>query len=159
MKRFAIFVLLFALTACNSMYIKPNTLDVTQKFYATRGGYSMRRSIKEHMESRGYHVVVGRTKTSNDYSGDAYDIAIDKDEIPSDVRYVVRVVERRETFNPFWCPFNGFWWWNFNVSVADQKTGEELMSWRGRGCQNSSLRKLDAALDDLEITEQPVVAE
>lgn len=159
MKRFAIFVLPFALAACNSMYIKPNTLDVTQKFYATRGGYSMRRSIKEHMESRGYHVVVGQTKTSNDYSGDAYDIAIDKDEIPSDARYVVRVAERRETFNPFWCPFNGFWWWNFNVSVADQKTGEELMSWRGRGCQNSSLRKLDAALDELEMTEQPVSAE
>lgn len=159
MKRFAIFILPFTLAACNSMSIKPNTLDADQTFYATRGGYTMKRSIKERMESRGYRVVVGRTKTMNDYSGDAYDIAIDKDEIPSDVRYIVRVVERREKFNPLWCPLNGFWWWNFNVSIADQKTGEELMTWRGRGCQNSSLRKLDAALDKLEMPKPPLVTE
>ena len=39
MKRFAIFVLPFALAACNSMYIKPNTLDVNDVIYVDRGGY------------------------------------------------------------------------------------------------------------------------
>ena len=49
-----------------------------------------------------------------------------------------------------WCIFNGFWWWNFNVSIADQKTGEELLTWRGRGCANSSVRLLNKILDDME---------
>lgn len=142
------------LTGCNSMYIKPNTIDSTQKFYATRGGFSMKRSIKEAMEERGYDVKVGKAKASSGFSsvGDAIeDIDMNADEIPKDARYVVRVTERREKFIPYWCMFNGFWWWNFNVSIADQNTGEELMTWRGRGCANSSLRKLDQALDELEI--------
>lgn len=151
MKRTMIFLLPLALAACNSMYIKPGTLDKTQTVYATRGGYSMRRSIKQRMESRGYHVVVGKETSHNDFSDDASDIELTKVQIPSDVRYVVKVSERREKFFAFWCPFNGFWWWNFNVSIADQKTGEELMTWRGRGCANSSLRKLDDALDTLEM--------
>ena len=45
------------------------------------------------------------------------------------------------------------------MSIADNKTGQEILGWAGRGCQNSSLRKLDAALDELEMTEQPVIAE
>ena len=151
MKRIFGLGLIFSLAACNSMYIKPNTLDKTQKVYATRGGYSMRRSIKERMDARGYHVVVGREKSHRDFSDTASDMELTQVEIPSDVKYVVRVSERREIFNPFWCPFNGFWWWNFNVSIADQKTGNELMTWRGRGCADSSLRKLDAALDELEM--------
>ena len=47
--------------------------------------------------------------------------------------------------------FNGFWWWNFNVSIIDRTNNNEILSWRGRGCQNSSLRKLNDILDELEI--------
>ena len=150
MKKFLVIVLL-SLTACNSVYIAPNAhIDKNKQFFALRGGYGMRRSAKEAMEKRGYKVIVGRTTSNNEfiesdiyYTSDRRDKAIKAD-------YIVKVYERDETFNPIWCVFNGFWWWNFNVSIADQKTGAELMSWRGRGCANSSLRKLNSILDELE---------
>ena len=47
--------------------------------------------------------------------------------------------------------FNGFWWWNFNLSITNKNTGTEILSWRGRGCANSSLRKLNDILDELEM--------
>ena len=40
-----------SLSACNSVYMKPDTLDASQVFYADRGGYTMRRAIKEQMEN------------------------------------------------------------------------------------------------------------
>ena len=141
-----------ALAACNNVYLKPGTLDKNQTVYANRGGYSMKRAIKENMETRGFKVIVGKSAGSRDIDlGDTDFEGIDMD--VSDImnaRYVVKVSERTETFMPYWCPFNGFWWWRFNVSIADQKTGEELLAWRGRGCANSSLRKLDRILDELE---------
>jgi hypothetical protein len=137
------------LTGCNSMYIKPNTLDKSKTIYADRGGYSMKRSIKERLESRGYHVIVGKASGMKSFGGET-DIELDSYNIMN-AHYVVKVAERRETFNSIWCPLNGFWWWNFNLSIADQSTGEEILSWRGRGCANSSLKKLDAALDQMEI--------
>lgn len=146
---FKFIIIALALVGCNSVYVKPNTIDTSQTFYAARGGYSMARSIKEQMESRGYNVVVGKAKSSRNLAGDE-NIDIDSSRIPDNVRYIVKVNERSEKFNPFWCPFNGFWWWNFNVSIADQETGKEFMTWRGRGCANSSLRKLDNILDTLE---------
>ena len=152
-KRISILAL-FALGACNSVYVKPESLDKSQVFFADRGGYSMRRSIKQRMEQRGYNVIVGtatQTAEMDDTADDA--IEIDSDSIPAEVRYRIKVRERRERFRPYWCPFNGFWWWNFNVSIADQLTGEELMTWRGRGCANSSLRKLDRILKQMEIPE------
>ena len=141
-------LLCFALIGCNNMYIKPQTMDKTQVVYADRGGYTMRHSIKEQLEKRDYKVTVGKTK--NSATIDNADIEIDSYNTMN-ARYIVKVSERREIFNPIWCAFNGMWWWNFNVSISDQKTGEELLSWRGRGCANSSLRKLDNALDKLEI--------
>lgn len=146
MKKLFILFALISLTACNSIYIKPGaTLDKNQTFFADRGGYAMQRSIKEKMEERGYHVVVDKTN----HSVNNENINLNSSDTMN-ARYVVKVSERREFFGWFWCPFNGFWWWNFNVSIANQKTGEELMSWRGRGCANSSLRKLDNVLDELE---------
>ncbi|MCL1892475.1 MAG: hypothetical protein FWF97_04290 [Alphaproteobacteria bacterium] len=144
------------LTACNSMYIKPNTMEKGELTFADRGGYSMKRSIKERMEERGYTVRVGKMRTSGtlgEFEGlgaEGDGISIRNIVIPADTKYVVVVNERREWFMPFWCMFNGFWWWNFNVSIADQKTGEELLTWRGRACANSALRMLDGALDELE---------
>lgn len=148
MFRFVIAAVL--LTGCNSIYIKPNTLDTDAVIYADRGGYTMRRSIKQQMEKRGYNVVVGKAKHSRDGDGEA-DIDMNKATIPGDARYIIKVDESTDKFRPIWCAFNGFWWWRFNVSIADQTTGKEILSWRGRGCQNSSLRKLDAILNKMEI--------
>ena len=149
MKRFLILPVLL-LTACNSVYVRPDSLDKSQIIYAQRGGYGMKRSIKETLESRGYNVVVGKLKNTSVFGGEDVDGNVERNEIPRNARYVVKIAERREKFNPFWCPFNGFWWWNFNVSIADQKTGTEILSWRGRGCARSSIQKLNAILDELE---------
>ncbi|MDL2295352.1 hypothetical protein LJC18_00860 [Lachnospiraceae bacterium OttesenSCG-928-E19] len=138
------------LTGCNSMYIKPGTLDPSEPIYTVAGGFSMKRSIKERMEERGYNVnigkqIVNRTFGTNDGILDVNEYKMEN------VRYVVNVSERREKFFVPWCMFNGFWWWDFNVSIGDQQTGKEIFTWRGRGCANSSLRKLDDALDQLEM--------
>lgn len=147
MRRFIIVAI--ALAGCNSVYIKPGTLNPEETVYVDRGGYTMRRGIKQQMEKRRYNVVVGRAKSSRDIDGDT-DITMDSTTIPKGAKYVVKISERKEMFRPIWCAFNGFWWWNFNVSIADQTTGKEILSWRGRGCENSSLRKLDNILDELE---------
>ena len=149
MKRFLLLPVLF-LTACNSVYVKPNSLDKSAVVYTQRGGYTMKRSIKEALEERGYTVVVGNLKSGTYMDGEEFETDIEKNEIPANVRYIVKTSERREKFNPFWCPLNGFWWWNFNVSISDQKTGEEIMTWRGRGCAHSSIEKLNDILDELE---------
>ena len=64
--------------------------------------------------------------------------------------------EKSTILRPIWCAFNGFWWWRFSLAISDSKSGTEILSWRGRGCQNSSLRKLNDILDELEMKEQPV---
>lgn len=146
------FLFALTLTACNSVYFKPDSLEKNTIVYADRGGYSMRRSIKERLESRGYKVVVGTAKaSSNLYDSNSSNIELDASIVPNTAEYIIKTSERSEKFAPIWCVFNGFWWWNFNVSIANQKTGEEIMTWRGRGCQNSSLRMLDNILDEMEI--------
>ena len=147
---FCMFVVAGGLCACNSVYMKPNTLDTDEVFYADRGGYAMRRSVKESMESRGYKVVVGKATSNENMNDGASSIDVDKNIVPNNARYIVKVSERSEKFRPVWCALNGFWWWNFNVSIADQKTGDELMTWSGRGCANSSVRLLNRILDDME---------
>ena len=149
MKRFLILPILL-LAACNSVYVKPNTMEPGSKVYSERGGFSMERSIKETLEKRGYDVNVGKMRSSYNRNTDDGTLNVKSSEVPADVKYVIEVEERRELFIPFWCPFNGFWWWNFNVSIADQQTGEEIMTWRGRGCANSSVRKLNDILDEME---------
>ena len=150
MKRFLILPILL-LAACNSVYVKPNAhIDKTAVVYAQRGGYTMSRSIKEALEERGYNIIVGKLKNNTNLGNEDFDGDVERNEIPYNARYVIKTSERREKFNPFWCSFNGFWWWNFNVSIADQKTGEEIMTWRGRGCAHSSIEKLNKILDELE---------
>ena len=145
MRAIAFIVLCFVLTGCNSVYLKPGTLDTSQLIYASRGGYSMQRSIKQTMEERGYDVNVGKlVRVSEVTGGEGY-------QIPKSAKYAVNVKERKEILRPIWCLFNGFWWWNFNVSIIDRSNNNEILSWRGRGCQNSSLRKLNEVLDQLEI--------
>ena len=151
MKFLSMILTLILLAACNSVYFQPNSIEPTQVFYADRGGYGMRKSIKQKMDERGYNVIVGTAVSSRDATTNAESIEIDSAVVPDNARYIVKVSERREKFNPFWCPFNGFWWWNFNISIADQKTGTELLAWRGRACQNSALRMLDDILDEMEV--------
>ncbi|MFQ6778350.1 MAG: hypothetical protein ACLRFI_03600 [Alphaproteobacteria bacterium] len=147
MNKLIAFVLLFLITGCNSVYFTPNSLDTNREFYALRGGFTMRRQIKQTMAERGYKVRVGKLKNAS--SNENFDM--ETNYIPNKNVYVVKVVEKAEIFNPFWCIFNGFWWWRFNVSIADQNTGQELMSWRGRGCANSSIKKLENILNQMEM--------
>ena len=65
MRSFAFIILCLSLTGCNSIYMKPGTLDKSQSIYATRGGFSMRRSVKETLDKRGYKVSVGSLKTES----------------------------------------------------------------------------------------------
>jgi hypothetical protein len=123
----------------------PETMEPNSIVHAKSGGYGIKRSIKETLERRGYDVRVG--KLHKTYGEDE-----DKEllQLPANTRYVVRVNEKEELFMPWWCMFNGFWWWRFSVSITDQHDGKEILSWRGRGCQNSSLRKLNDILNELE---------
>ena len=147
MRSFAFIILCLSLSGCNSIYMKPGTLDKSQSIYATRGGFSMRRSVKEILDKRGYNVSVGSLKTESAFD----DGDIQTFTVPQKAQYVVYVKERKEFLRPIWCMFNGFWWWNFNLSITNKNTGTEILSWRGRGCANSSLRKLNAVLDELEM--------
>ena len=80
-------MILFSLVACNSVYVKPNSIDATQTFYADRGGYSMKRSVKEALEQRGYNVVVGTAAANRNAITDSENIEIDTAVIPKNDRY------------------------------------------------------------------------
>ena len=148
MKNKCVLILLgVVLCGCNHVHVVPDSLPRGAKVYAERGGYSMRRLIKEHLTERGYVVSVGRASGNKNV---AEDVDLDTYIVPNDVQYVVTVKERQEVLRPLWCAFNGFWMWRFNVSIANQKTGEELLSWFGYGCANSSERMLEKLLDTLE---------
>ena len=151
MRIFVSILLCLALCGCNSVYYKPHTFDKTAVIYTPRGGYSMKRSVKQVMEERGYHINVGALQKVKEADPDDTEVFA----IPNNVRYAVRVAERKEILRPIWCMFNGFWWWNFSLSITDKNTKEEILSWRGRGCQNSSLRKLNDILDELETKDIP----
>ncbi len=144
MRTFVYVLLGLALCGCNSVYYKPHTLDSNALIYAPRSGYSMARSVKEVMENRGYDVTVGKLNRVSEVSG------VEMYSIPRDAKYAVNVSERREILRPIWCMFNGFWWWNFNLSIIDRTNNNEILSWRGRGCANSSIRKLNDIFNELE---------
>lgn len=147
-------LLAITITGCNSVYISPNSqINKNTKIYVPRGGYTMARSIKQELEQRGHTVYVGKLFkeiTTDDITSDDGGNNLEKVLVPNSVKYVVKVKERKEKFRPIWCVANGFWWWNFNVSITEQSTGHELMTWRGRGCANSSMRKLRAILNYME---------
>ena len=145
--RIYLVLLVGLMCGCNHVHVVPDSLPRGAKVYAERGGYSMRRLIKEHLTERGYVVSVGRASGNKNV---AEDVDLDTYIVPNDVQYVVTVKERQEVLRPLWCVFNGFWMWRFNVSIANQKTGEELLSWFGYGCANSSERMLEKLLDTLE---------
>ena len=150
LEMYRIFVLLcLSLAACNHVHMKPGTLDKDYDIYTTRGGYNMRQATKEHLEQRGYKIKIGKIKSTNNIvETDTMDY--ERFSVPQNAKYLMTISERSEKFRPIWCALNGFWWWNFNISIVNQQSGDEILSWRGRGCANSSLRKLDKILDKLE---------
>jgi hypothetical protein len=142
------YIALFAvlLSACNAVNIKPRSLDKNQILYADRGGYSMKFAVKKELEDRGYKIKVGKYKGG--LETEEFDLDISN--LPKDARYVVSVKEKTPSFSPVICLFGGFNWWRFTVSIADQKTGEELLAWTGMGCANGALRRLNRLMDKLE---------
>ena len=112
MKKFLILFSVLSLCACNSVYMKPGTMEPNTVVHAKPLGYGIKRAIKEQLEKRGYDVRVGKLKRA--YANDASEH--ETLELPGNVKYVVRVSENTEYFMP-WCIFNGFWWWRFSVST------------------------------------------
>lgn len=148
--RFALSILLcFVLCGCNSVYLKPHTLDTDATIYTPRGGETMQRSLKEVFDKRGYKTHVGRL--SNVIERNPSDI--ERYSEAKNIQYSVIIDEKSAILRPIWCAFNGFWWWRFSLAISDRKTGTEILSWRGRGCANSSIRKLENILDELEMPE------
>ena len=146
MRVFVSVLLGLVLAGCNSIYYKPHTLDKNGLIYTPRGGYTMQRSIKEVFDKRGYKTHVGQLTSVRERSSSDLEIYSQS----KDIKYSVIIDEKPAILRPIWCAFNGFWWWKFSIAISDRKTGQEILSWRGRGCQNSSIRKLEQILDDLE---------
>ena len=145
-------IMLVGLTACNHVHMKPGTLDKNDVFYVDSGGGLMQLGTKQLMAERGYNLTVGhkRASVSSTYiTAEGADSRISASEVGK-AKYIVFVSESASKFRPIWCSLNGFWWLRFNISIADNATGQELLHWTGRGCANSSVRKLDRILDKLE---------
>lgn len=145
-------ILIATLAACNHVNMKPGTLDKHEVFYVDSGGNLMQLGAKQLMEERGYNLTVGHVKSSVSttyITAEGTDSKISASEVGK-AKYIVFISESVNKFRPIWCSLNGFWWLRFNVSIADNATGEELLHWTGRGCANSSLRKLDTILDKME---------
>ena len=153
MRKSSVFIaIMLFVSGCNSVSVKPDSLDTSQVFYVERGGHQMQHAIKTAMADRGYNITVGHKRSS---TGATYITAENVESVisVSDIgkaRYIVQITETTPKFRPIWCVFNGFWWWRFNVSNADNNTGQELLGWAGRGCANSSVRLLNTILDDME---------
>ncbi|MBQ6011890.1 MAG: hypothetical protein IJL23_02095 [Alphaproteobacteria bacterium] len=147
MRLFTFIILCLSLTGCNSIYMKPGTLDTDKLIYTPRGGETMQRSLKEVFDKRGYKTHVGQLTSVRERSSSDLEVYSQS----KDIRYSIIIDEKPAILRPIWCAFNGFWWWRFSLAISDRKTGTEILSWRGRGCANSSLRKLNNILDELEM--------
>ena len=161
MREFIIIFIAVILAGCNFINIKPGTMEKGETVFAERGGFHMRIFLKQELENRGYNVVVGKIKSNQNF-GEGADLSdIDTVDL-MDARYVLRTRERIsdaglwETFVNtglgFVCAitFNGINYWSFNTSIADQKTGEEILAWSGRGCSNWQIRRFRRLMNELE---------
>ena len=150
--KYILVFLLGILTACNHVHMKPGTLDKNEVFYVDSGGGLTQLGMKQLMEERGYNLTVGHKRTSVKTSyitAEGAESIISESDVGK-AKYLVFISESVNKFRPVWCSLNGFWWLRFNVSITDNATGQELLHWTGRGCANSTLRKLDRILDKLE---------
>lgn len=143
------------LSGCNHVNLKPGTLDKNEVFYVDSGGNLMQIHTKQIMERRGYNLTVGHKRSSvktTYISAEGTNSTISESEIGR-AKYIVFMSESVNKFRPIWCSLNGFWWLRFNMSISDNETGKEILHWTGRGCANSTMRKFDKILDQLEIKE------
>lgn len=146
------FCIVIGLGGCNRIVMQPNSLTPGADIYTSRGGYTMRAAAKTIMAERGYDVKIGRIrKTSHFVESEMFES--ETFFVPANARYILKVSESRDLFRPFWCAFNGFWWWRYNVSIVDQQVGKELLVWTGRNCANTSVRMFNDILDKLEKSE------
>lgn len=149
---------ILALSACNTIDMKPHSLDTTKKIYVDTNGEAMRYYLKDELESRGYKVTVGRkttvqntaTNISGDKDGRVSTTTIDGARYVAtvnefDVGDYMRILGRFPV-----CIFNGWKWVDFNVSIADNETGEEILYWSGMGCKGNVRSNLIDVLDELE---------
>ena len=149
MRIFPILLSVSMLTACNSVYMHPNSMERESVVYSTKGGYTLRPVVKEIMAQRGYTVKIGKIKNTNQIA-ETMGQEFEAIEIPSDAKYIVRVAESSEKFRPIWCALNGFWWWRFNMSIVDNESDQEILTWSGRGCASSTARLFERILNELE---------
>lgn len=154
MRKIVLFLAII-LTGCSSVIIHPGTMDKSAgKVFVNRGGYTMRHAIKHSLEQKGYDITVGKRRSSikriADEDGEFDSESIGLNSTIVDARYVVVVGENGRHFNPI-CIFSGLYWWRFYVSIADNVTGQEILSWTARGCSGNMMSKLDDYLDELEI--------
>lgn len=153
-------LILFGLTlgACNTIDMKPHSLDSTKKVYVDTNGETMRYYLKDEMEKRGYQVTVGHKhtvqNTTANFSGDKEGHILTSD--IGNARYVATVNEYDvgQYMNILGrfpvCVFNGWKWVDFNVSIADNETGEEILYWSGMGCKETVKSNLIDVLDKLQ---------
>lgn len=100
---FCALVVAFLLGGCNSVQIKPNTLDVNEIFYIDRGGDQIQHAIKSVMEKRNYNFTVGQKRatikstyiTSGKNEPNAPIATTDK------ARYIVQIDESVTKFSRF----------------------------------------------------------
>lgn len=149
MRIFPILLSVSMLTACNSVYMQPNSMERESVVYSTKGGYTLRPVVKEILPQRGYTVKIGKIKNTNQIA-ETMGQEFEAIEIPSDAKYIVRVAESSEKFRPIWCALNGFWWWRFNMSIVDNESDQEILTWSGRGCASSTARLFERILNELE---------
>ncbi|MBR5575566.1 MAG: hypothetical protein IKV93_03435 [Alphaproteobacteria bacterium] len=149
MRIFPILLSVSMLTACNSVYMQPNSMERESVVYSTKGGYTLRPVVKEIMAQRGYTVKIGKIKNTNQIA-ETMGQEFEAIENPSDAKYIVRVAESSEKFRPIWCALNGFWWWRFNMSIVDNESDQEILTWSGRGCASSTARLFERILNELE---------
>lgn len=147
MKNIIVLALSIALVGCNFMTIEPHSLDKSKIIYMERTTNPMGHAIRNFLTKKGYKLTSGfrRARVDHIFINKS---AKDVDKTPT---YFLGISARSSGVWPVWCVFNGFNHWDFDMHIIDNETGQEIFTWSGFGCQNSSLRKLDRALDELKI--------
>nr|MBQ0090988.1 hypothetical protein [Candidatus Enterousia merdequi] len=106
---------------------------------------------------RGYNVTVGKKTQVNkvDYAFNEANAAVSTTSTDG-ARYVATINEYPNTeymivLSRFpLCMFNGWSWWDFSLSIADNQTGKEILNWSGMGCKGTVKSDLKRLLDELE---------
>jgi len=153
MKKFLI-ILPLILTACNFIHVKPNSMEPNSHIFAEEGGWHMRMLIKPELEKRGHTITVGTAAQRVDMEGN--DLVGARIVSADGTKYRTTVRESSTGTSAFLMTpiciitLNGFHFWQFNISIADQKTGEELLAWSGMGCSNWQMRRFRRLMNQLE---------